>query len=414
MKKTKYSNYLLFLFAAILGFLSFRESPYVGICVLLSLIASIFYDRYLTIALYVFISFMGINLSTIEVLGELVIVSAVGLSNFHINNNGIRKLLIAVVLFSISILFGSIFHPTFELDSLILYIFKLFIMLVIAQVVVDSDDKLILRAVLLAAIIMTVITGYLYAIGDLSIYTEYSGRLMYNGNVKDLATAIVIPVIFTFDKLMDYKNLRNKSEMLFYGVVLGLCLAILLLTYARGVLIGLVVAVFALVITYSKNVSFSRVLIFAIIAFLLLRLVASLQLNTNVMFENIEGGDGRTDIYLSFIKYMEEIGGSALVWGLGTGSITYVAGGNPHSVILAHYFFFGIFGALFILYILGKVFIKLMHYRVSAPFYFALFLQTIVMYSAHGTYSDPRFWLTIGLCAGIAIIRIDKHYPLYK
>lgn len=403
MKKSKYSEYLLILFSVFLGFLTFRENPHVGIFVLISLLISILYDRYLTIALYVLVSFVGVTLSSMEVLAELVIVLAVGFSIIHINNKDSRNLFIVVAVYSALILIGSLFYEAFEMVSLILYIFKLVIMIIIAQVVVDSNDKLILHAVLLAAIIMTAITGYLYLIGDTSIYTEYTNRLTYNGNVKDLATAIVIPVIYVLDKLFDYKNQKNKAVIAFYGVVGGICLAILLLTYARGVLIGLSIAVLTLVLIYSKKVSFSRVVFFAIIAFLIVRLVGSLQLNSSVMFGSIEGGDGRTDIYRMFFDFMEKNGDATLIWGLGTTTPSSLPIRNPHSVLFAHYFFFGIFGALFISYILGMVFRKLMRYRISAPFYFALFLQTVVMYSAHGTYSDPRFWLTIGLCAGIVM-----------
>ena len=403
MKKSKYSEYLLVLFSVILGFLTFRENPHVGIYVLISLVISVLYDRNLTIALYVLVSFMGVTLSSTEVLGELAIVSAVGLSIIRINNKGSRGLLIAVAVYSALILIGSFFYVTFELVSLILYIFKLVTMIIIAQVVVSSNDKLILYAVLLAAIIMTAITGYLYVIGDTSIYTEYSNRLTYNGNVKDLATAIVIPVIYALDKLLDYKNLKNKAEIAFYGIAGGICLAILLLTYARGVLIGLAVAVLALVMTYSKKFSFSRVVFFAVLAILIVKLIDSLQLNSNVMFASIEGGDGRTDIYSMFFNYMVNNGGATLIWGLGSATPSYLPISNPHSVLFAHYFYFGIFGALFISYILGTAFMKLKHFRVSAPFYFALFLQTVVMYSAHGTYSDPRFWITIGLCTGIVL-----------
>ncbi len=407
MKKKIVSSVPLFLIAIVLGLAVFTENERIGLLVLFITIVSAFYNRYLSLAVYVLVSFAGISLNSAEVFGELLIVSVIGVSLLgdrkRRKSSKVKLLLIMVISYTVAISLSSFFHISVDLVSITLYVFKLLLMVIIAQAVIEYDEKIFLYALLLSAAIVSLITTYHFYAGDVDVYSETQSRLTYNGNIKDLATATALPVLFFLDKLLNYKNSKSKIELVFIILLFLGSLSLLLLTYARGVLIGLSVATFCLIMLYTtKHLSFSRVLLYTFGLFAVLFFIENMELSSDLMFSNVETGGGRTPIYELYMKFMENQGDGTLILGMGSGDIQAAPDVNPHSVILAHYFYYGILGALFILCVLGTILHSLFKHRKSVPFYYGLFLMTTIMYMGHGSYGDPRFWLIMGLCSGIA------------
>lgn len=407
MKKKIVSSVPLFLIAIVLGLAVFTEYERIGLLVLFITIVSAFYNRYLSLAVYVLVSFAGISLNSAEVFGELLIVSAIGVSLLGDRklkkSSKVKSLFVMVLLYAVAISLSSFFHLSVYFVTIVLYVFKLLLMVIIAQAVIEYDDKLFLNAILLSAAIVSLITTYHFYAGDVNVYSETQSRLTYNGNIKDLATATVLPVLFFLDKLLNYKNCKSKVELVLIMLLFIGSLSLLLLTYARGVLLGLTVATFCLILVHStRQLSFSRILLYTLGLFSVVFFIENMELRSELMFSNIETGGGRNEVYKIYLNYMSSHGDIVQIFGIGSGDIQAASGVNPHSVIFSHYFYYGIFGALFILCVLVSIFHSLFKYRKSVPFYYGLFIMTAIMYMGHGTYGDPRFWLIMGLCSGVA------------
>lgn len=396
----KRRNALLLVYAVSLGLLSVFNSPYISLFSLFALSACVLFDKQLALSLYICSAIVGADFSSIETLVSAIVVLAIGVSVFDLRDKRTKRLLMSVTLFSMSMLAGFALGANSQMITILILTFKLFMMVTIAQSATISNGSILEKAILYGGLVIAGITAYHFYVGDISVLSEGQGRLTYRENVKELSTAIVIPVYMSINKMLDYRNRRNNRELLFFILVFALCFPLLLMTYSRGVFIGLLVSAVLLQLAYSKSLSVQKIVIYTLIVAAVVNIVSSMQLDESLIFENIEGGNGRTDIWANYLAYMSNQGIHTLVWGLGSNSYTSLLEFYDHSVILSYYFHFGIFGILFITYVVLSALTRL--YRSKKPYYLFLVVLTVLMFFTHGSYDNTLFYIVSGMCLGAA------------
>jgi len=360
----KRRNALLLVYAVSLGLLSVFNSPYISFFSLFALSACVLFDKQLALSIYICSAIVGADFSSIETLVSAIVVLAIGVSVFDLRDKRTKRLLMSVTLFSMSMLAGFALGANSQMITILILTFKLFMMVTIAQSATISNGSILEKAILYGGLVIAGITAYHFYVGDISVLSEGQGRLTYRENVKELSTAIVIPVYMSINKMLDYRNRRNNRELLFFILVFALCFPLLLMTYSRGVFIGLLVSAVLLQLAYSKSLSVQKIVIYTLIVAAVVNIVSSMQLDESLIFENIEGGNGRTDIWANYLAYMSNQGIHTLVWGLGSNSYTSLLEFYDHSVILSYY--------------------------------------TVLMLFTHGSYDNTLFYIVSGMCLGAA------------
>ena len=188
---------------------------------------------------------------------------------------------------------------------------------------------------------------------------------------------------------------------MFYGAVLIICLPVLLLTYARGVTFGLIIATFLLMLTGQKRFKISHFIIYLLVAIVVAFIAYRLEMSQSLWFDNLEGGNGRAGIYKMHYKYMLAQGPGTVFWGYGSDSMKDVIGWNPHSTILAYFFHFGVGGILFALFEILITVVGLFKKRKYLGFYLCLFILGMTMFSSHGDFDSFLYYVIMGLCLGM-------------
>lgn len=254
----KRRNALLLVYAVSLGLLSVFNSPYISLFSLFALSACVLFDKQLALSIYICSAIVGADFSSIETLVSAIVVLAIGVSVFDLRDKRTKRLLMSVTLFSMSMLAGFALGANSQMITILILTFKLFMMVTIAQSATISNGSILEKAILYGGLVIAGITAYHFYVGDISVLSEGQGRLTYRENVKELSTAIVIPVYMSINKMLDYRNRRNNRELLFFILVFALCFPLLLMTYSRGVFIGLLVSAVLLQLAYSKSLSVQK------------------------------------------------------------------------------------------------------------------------------------------------------------
>ena len=121
------------------------------------------------------------------------------------------------------------------------------------------------------------------------------------------------------------------------------------------------------------------------------------------MFENVEGGNGRTEIWADFIQQLKDT--NSLAFGFGPGFTKDISrtGFYSHSTILDYLFCYGITGFLYILYLILSVSYKLFKNNERFYLFQGLFLLNIIMFSTHGSAGTLLFNVILGLCMSVVV-----------
>ena len=401
--KERKSQRLLIAYTIVLALLTFYGSSLASPFALVMIFVMALYNKYLALAIYFSTMIIHPGFSVLEVFVSLTEISIIGISIMAKKmNNKTISLFIVTTLFIFFMVLGMIAGARSKFDTILLFGFNLYLVVFITQMIMDTNDKLILDAMFFSGIVIAIYVGYNYMMGNLDTFTSEQGRLGYQENAKTLATSVAIPVFMALNKFFNKSSRKNKGELLFYVIVFFICFPVFLLTYARGVTIALAISILVLMITNSGRFKFYHFLIYALVAFVASIIIVRLEMNTSLWFDHTEGGNGRTEIYKMYYNYMVNKGPGTIIWGIGSASMKEIFGWYPHSTILAYFFHFGIWGAIFVLYEIFITLIPLIKQRKELGFYLGLFVLNLIMFSSHGSYDSVLYCIIIGLCYGIA------------
>lgn len=401
-RKDIISERLLIIYILLIGTLTFTNNSAASPIALVALFLSCFYNKYLSTAIYISTLIISPGFSAIQVLLSSFVISIIGITT--LNNLGKKTIMVFVAtsMFVFWMLMGAAFGTHTQMVTILLFAFRLYLVVFIIQMVINTNEKLILNSLLYSGLAIAAFVGYNFFTGNVDAFLSDQGRLEYQDNIKTLATSIVVPIFISLNKLLNKESRKRKVEFVFYGAILIICLPVLLLTYARGVTFGLIIATFLLMLFTQKRFKFSYFVIYLLVAVVVAFIAYRLEMSQELWFDNLEGGNGRTDIYKMHYNYMLSQGPGTVFWGYGSDSMKDIIGRNTHSTILAYFFHFGVGGILFALFEILITLIGLFKKRKCLSFYLCLFILSFVMFSGHGGYESFLYYVIMGLCLGMS------------
>lgn len=392
----------LVMYTIVLAFLTFTHNPFAVPFALLMILVFIFNNKYLALAAYVSTLIINPPFTVATVFISLLEISVIGVSLVKRMSKNLMTMFILTSIFILLMIIGMAVGAESKLDTILLFGFNLYLVVFIAQMIIEKDEKLIILAMLFSGLAIAIYVGYNFLTGNVDNFLSSQGRLGYQENAKTLASSVVIPVFMALNKFLKKEERKSREELLFYIVVFAICFPLFLLTYARGVTIALTISVLVLMITNFGRFKFYHFFIYAMVAVVAGIIIVKLEMNASLWLDHLEGGNGRTTIYKMYYNYMVSKGPGTIIWGIGSVNMKEVFGWYPHSTILAYFFHFGIWGAIFVLYEIFITMIPLMKQRKRMGFYLGLFILSLVMSSSHGSFNNVLYCVILGLCYGMA------------
>ena len=268
-----------------------------------------------------------------------------------------------------------------------------------------KPSSIILLSFVVSGLCLCLYVSYQYITGNASMFM---GSLVFGdgeeaGQVKSLAIGVVVPAyVFLYNLLYSKDGFLKK---IVYSFIILVCIGVIVLTYSRGVLLSFGAALSFLILNYFKSkLSLLRIFLLAAGAVLVGYMLLQLDIDEEKMFENIEGGHGRTDIWGFYLSKLKNEGFLGILFGLGPGDSkritegTLYSGFYSHSVFLDYFFSCGVFGLFFILYILGYTAKRL--FKGGNIFCLGFLLLITLMFSTHGTSTNALFHGLLAICIG--------------
>lgn len=263
-----------------------------------------------------------------------------------------------------------------------------------------NKNSLFLLAFILAGVFMLI--SILLQITNNTATLLWGNRLTFNGSVRTLSSALAVPMYYCCVKLL---LPQNKSVSLLRKILIFIVLAvmsyILILTYSRGVIISLLIAIFYLVASQIKKMTSKKMVFYILLFGLAAYLLTQMDIDGELMTSGLSSGSGRMDIWSFFFERMESRGFFGLLVGFGPGDInritagTVMSGAYAHSTLLDYVFSYGIIGVCLLGYMLIRSF--LIAKKTRDPMIMGLLILTISLYSTHGNSANYAFHLLLGL-----------------
>lgn len=406
-KKTFLPFVFLSIFAIVLSYLSINEFDKIGHVVLAGIFASLFVDKNLPFYSYVCAMVMDCQLNTTQLMVVMVIIGYSCFITIRRNLNVLNKYKgwIMSILSVITLSFIVGMSPQFSIFVLI--IFGWLISYNTAVLTSINSDKMLKISLSIGGISMMMMMMALLAGNGGMVFR----RLAYHDNIKIIATAVAFPIYH----LTYYLIAGNENKKLLFKIgalllVLS-CLVILFFTYARGVLIAVVLSISWVYYKSLFPLNLGKIFTLAIILGMGVYVIANINLDNELLFDNIEGGHGRTEIWEMFYSRMKREGFITLLLGFGPGDLKRLFMDiYAHSVILDYFFSFGVVGFTLFMTLLWKVGKTLIKYE--DVYYTGLLILTTVMYSPHGSASVVHFYILYGMAMGAAFMNKYKRQDI--
>lgn len=391
---------ILLFFPIIELFLSMTNPKMAGLLGSVIVSLSIFYKKSLPLCIDMMLKVMNIGGGLIQVSQPIIILSA--LLMIYENWKKIDKTVSFLIVFMSIVLLIS-YNTGFNADSktatyMIVDILKL---AGLSCIVLRGDSIILTGCLLFTGVSMSVLIGYALLTGNFSVFNE-GESLSFLDNAKALSTAIAplcyFAVFFIFSKIEN----KPKTYIIIASLVALFVLSLIILTYSRGVMLALIGAVGYLIISRSKKNRGKSILMLTCIFLGIYFLTSIMSISNDRIFDNVEGGNGRTDIWMSFYGQMKSH--DCMLFGFGPGSTKEISltGYYSHSAILDYLFCYGYAGFLYIIlfiYIVGKDLFK-----SENSFYMSLFILNIMMFFPHGSSLSHMFIFINGICLGQAML----------
>lgn len=390
----------LALYSFVMGVAYLFAQQLIPTLMVLFVVAGCFVDKSIPLCIYIMTTCIiseipgSMLVITFSVIGLCSIIMLVNNKNTVYSNYPLLFIYMLIV-----IVISYMFSRNTNTVSTLNMVFALLTMFVIATMTSMHKGDVFFLSLLVTAAFLLIIVSYQQLTGV--AFFSRRGHLQYEGNSKALAYPLAILVFFLFSMIIRKQSsgLFNKGKIVIYAL-LAWSLPVFLMTYSRGVTIALFAGVAFLFIKgfFKGNMPLNILTLLStglVIGYFILKADLDIEMFTS----NLEGGNGRTEIWSSFLYQMIRDG--CLWYGFGSGSMRDVTilGVYSHSAILDYFFSYGILGVAFITSLIAIAGYKL--YRKDV-FYFSLFIMTVLMFSSHGVSSSILFSSLMGLCLGAA------------
>ena len=259
----------------------------------------------------------------------------------------------------------------------------------------------------LAAVILITVLGYSAINGTLEL--RY-GRISINGNIREVANLISIPVFSSWSMIMLQEN---KRIILYY--IVGLASSfVLLLTISKGALAatggGLMIVYLASTRKFHMRSIFSIGLASVAVVVIFMYAQTLEGYHFGRLFDEYDGFSGRTEIWELYLYHFKE-NFSTVLFGFGPGDLKrlMITEYYAHSLFLDMLFCYGVAMALVWIIILASI--TRMVFKSKDAFAMGLFVFTVLLFATHGNVTFPMFYVQTGVAISFAKCnRIESHY----
>ena len=367
----------------------------------LGMLFSAIINPMLLVCTYICIRMFDIVHGSFQVLSMEAIIIIYCFNTIYKYRGYVVKYINATLLFGVFAFLSALFGYQTSITSLIPFIFLFFIFLTIGTMKLSSQEDMIIVTLCVCGVVVGLFGYYQFISGD--IFSE-SGRLGFDGSIRRVSNAVAFPLFYAVYKLL---NKPKGFNIVLWSLLILLLGTVLILTYSRGVILAVIITAVFLFLFSKGEVGFTKVVLTLVSGGLVFFIINSVNIDSELMFRELDTASGRTDIWDYYNSKMAEGGFMRILFGFGPGDTMRVAANSAyqdfyaHSLFLDFFYCFGILGAvcmLYILIILSRTIIK-----EKSIFYIAVLVLSITMYLTHGIASQIHFYCMLGLCLGEAV-----------
>ena len=308
-------------------------------------------------------------------------------------------LLVAVFVLLLTYLLG--YKPSS--NKFILALISIFVIFMVHEIY--RDYSVILYSYFMIPFGMIIVILLMLASGQNVLFLN---RLCFDGNIRVLANAVVIPlyycIVCMFWKKRIFSHLTNRTQTL---ITIAL-FVVLILTASRGAIIAFLCCMVAAVLMsggIGKNFKKWFLVITLAVVFVYLFLNAE-GLNLDRLFVDRQGGfNGRTDIWAYYFTSLKDGGILRILFGFGPGNISRIALGTEFENAYSHSTYFDILfshgligGVLFVVVVFSILkYIFNSSNKMLIPVVIGLFIN----YSTHGVVFNTDLYVNMVLIGGL-------------
>lgn len=312
---------------------------------------------------------------------------------------------------ALGILLSIVFGQNAAVHTGLLQLILLLWYLVSTRIYVRKNNYLLLVAFILAGVFMLINILIQMATDSTTLLWGY--RLSYNGSVRTLSSALAVPIYYLCTKLLlpQKKSISFALKILIF-LALVVMSYILILTYSRGVMISLLIAIFYLLISQIKKMTYGRMGFYILFLGVSTYLLMQMEIDSELMLSGLSSGSGRIDIWRFFFERIKTRGFVGYLVGFGPGDInritfgTIMSGAYAHSTLFDYIFSYGIIGAFILGYLIVRSFV--IARKSQDPRIMGLLILTIALYSTHGNSANYAFHLLLGLVYSLSAEQIQS------
>ncbi len=372
-------------------------------------IVGIFIDPIIPLCINVIISPVVLDTSAIINIFTLciIVVPATYVYIFNksssISSRDFAIIFYALVFLAVSTLLG---YETNYITAFVQF-FIIMQFLIVSKINGEHQNRLLLFALLLSGVYIAT-TVFIQLMGNAATFL-YGQRLTFDGSVRTLSIALGFPIFYLLSRY--FLPTRKKYGVLVeiaFVIMIVIMSALLILTYSRGALIAVVLAVVYILLARKDALSLKRMFTYLLLFVATIVLISNIDIDTNLMFDNLEGGNGRTDIWGYYLDSMSDRGLLSYIIGLGPGESQRITAGSQyagyyaHSAILDYFFSYGLMGFGFILYVMISGFVQACkHKNVFAQ---GLLVLTVLMFATSNLSSSIQMHIMLALVYSLSIV----------
>lgn len=390
----------LILCFVLLGVLSQLRPAAASILFLFFLFSSFYINRILPVCFYLIGNVIHIETNSMTLILIWSYLAVISLYYIKKSDVPLKTLVLPSVVFFINAIFSNFFGINVNWITCYQMVVSILIMIFIAYIMTKKDSVFVLLTFLSTGLLMLFIVYWQIFTGR--VFETAQGSIGFAEHAKSLSVPVIIIAYISVYLLLNFRRYRLQWYNILFCLILVLStVGLVLLTYSRGVLISFIVAGLYLVVRSIKGNFFITLFSAFVMFFAFSHLLSNLQLNESLMFDNLEGGNGRTEIWASFINQMETSQSVLIGFGSGNTKDISLLGYYSHSSILDFFFCYGIGGLIYIVYLLCNIGFSLKQH--NDVFFMGVYILFVLMFSTHGSSSGILFNCYIGLTAGVAL-----------
>jgi len=413
--KDKYSRIIIATFVVLTGLLSVTAPEQAQTVAGLLILASVLYDPYMPLCLYICTKVMRIDFEGFWDGGMEAFTGIIAIYIIFSNQRYIsilRPYFKCLIVFFVILLLSFALGTKTSLMASITQVYNFLVCYAIAFYCVKRKDSMTTSALLFSGIMVLFLVWMALRSGEQMEFDPVTGRLKYGEHVRSLANALAFPIFYCVHSFFEAISKKETLKNSYLIIIALICAYFLILTVSRGVIFSVVVSLFVVWILRMHSSSLWSKSLYVIVFIGIIFFVQSIEFNEEYFFNKLDTFTGRDVIWEFYWNKQIESGLSTILFGFGPGNIMRVATGAAYESAYAHSFFaaflfsYGVFGFLFLLYLVFLVGKRI--WKNGDVESIGLFIMTVLLFIPHGSEGTALFYYLFGVCIGRTILRGPK------